>query len=105
MSRDGTPVVPVLTEGNYIDGFTALITGNTVSLDPRKSVSMSLAADKPDGAAASLASSTQADADSAAIAHWPVDQPGKYLLTLAYRMPPIALPTPACHVSSAPVSV
>ena len=109
VTRDGAPVVPALSEGQYIDGFNAVITGNSVSVDPGKAVSMALTSESPDtaaaGSAAVLTSSVQAGNDGASIARWPVGRPGTYVVDLAYRMPPVKLPSAACAVSADPVSV
>lgn len=108
VTRDGAPVVPAVSEGEYIDGFNAVITGNSVPVDFGKAVSMTLTSESPDtaaGSAAVLTSSVQAGNDGASILRWPVGRPGAYVVDLAYRMPPVKLPSAACAVSADPVSV
>jgi hypothetical protein len=109
VTRDGAPVVPTLSEGEYIDGFSAVIIGNSVPVDPGKAVSMTLTSESPDstavGSEAVLTSSVQSGNDGASVARWPVGRPGAYVVDLAYRMPPLKLPSAACAVSADPVSV
>jgi hypothetical protein len=108
MTRDGVPVTPVLSEGDYVNGFTALIAANAVVVDPKKATTVTLASTAGAGASAraALPSSTLTTNDRAAFARWPVGQPGAYVVSLSYRMPPIQLPMPpACQIPAARVSV
>ena len=103
-ARDGSALTPTLSGGDYVNGFTAVIAANTVVVEPGKSVTVALEANTARQGV--LPSLTLGSGDRSVDALYAVDQPGKYEVSVSYRMPPIELPAPpACAIGADAVSV
>jgi len=100
LTRDGVALTPIITSGDYINGFTAFLTSNLVSLAPKASRSLSLASAPAYGADKAMAlEAASLDAkDTAALAIWPVDRPGRYEIAIRYIAPPLPGAADLCRV-------
>lgn len=100
--RDGVAVAPRITTANFIDGFATFIQGNLVSVAPNASLTQTLASepDPTNDDEAALQVSTMDVFNQAAVAYWPVDQPGHYSISVGYALaaPPTS-GTAACLAS------
>lgn len=108
MSRDGSPVLPMLAGADYLDGFEHYVVSNLKNVVAGGSVSLPLVT-QPGSAIAGPAGFEMFTGDifnGADVSSWPVDRPGQYVLTAIYLLPPLAdAPADVCRGASGPVSV
>jgi hypothetical protein len=107
LTRDGAAVTAVQSTADYIDGFATFLAANLVPVAPGRSLSLSLTS-RPhatDAARTGLESSELDANGQAAVAFWPVDQAGRYTLTVSYLVPPLpGEPGDLCAVAPTAVS-
>ena len=107
LTRDGASVQPATTNGTYIDGVAGFLTSNLVLVEPGAAISMSLRSERwlATRDRLALATSAPTESDEASVALWPVDQPGRYVLTATYLVPTLAgAATDRCLTSGTAVS-
>jgi hypothetical protein len=106
LTRDGNVVSPVLSIGNYIDGFTSYLNANVTSLAPGGAFTMLVKSDESEatGQRQELETSSLNSLDNAELAFWPVDEPGRYTLAVRYALPHLPnASSEVCRASGEPV--
>jgi hypothetical protein len=89
VTRDGVQIEPAITTAEYIDGFANFLKANLSTIGPSGSISLSLTSgprgvtgDRP-----ALATYARQIDDEALVTLWPVDTPGRYVVTARYELP------------------
>lgn len=102
LTRDGAPVVPVLTDGSYINGFASFLASHLAPLAPGASLTVRMTSEDSlvVGDRRALITSALGEQDEASQSVWPVDRPGVYSLSVRYVLPPLPdAPADACEAS------
>jgi hypothetical protein len=87
MTRNGVPVVPTTRDGGYMESFQMFVHRHVVAVAPGESVSVpweSATELTPRHASLETSVTTWSGMD---LKLWPVDEPGRYELTVSYAAP------------------
>ena len=100
-TRDGSMVTPDLALRTYTDGLGEAVAGQLVLLKPRASLtiaSISARSSPKPRASQTLSTVSWSPSETNIASIWPLDQPGRYVVTAVYSIPPVrGLPADTCR--------
>jgi hypothetical protein len=108
LTQDDNAVLPALGSGSYVNGMASYLRQNLVPVAPGGSLAFNMRSDSELAMEKRqvLETSTLDELDQTALLYWPVDAPGRYVLSARYVPPSLSdAPPDVCAASGDPAQV